>query len=127
MGKLKGGLFAKLLKGKPGGTMLGNMIRGVARQYSGGLLGNGMMLRARENAATDDEYTADLANRAGAGIQAMNDANPSLFNTNKPADMSGQIENGATFQWLKSKFPLIALGLGVFVGAIFAFKKMFNK
>lgn len=47
--------FKNIFKKKPGGTFVGNLIRGVANKYSFGLLGNGaMMLKEGETAQNND-------------------------------------------------------------------------
>ena len=38
-----------IFKSKPGGTFLGNVARGAANKFSGGVLGNGAMLAKAQN------------------------------------------------------------------------------
>jgi hypothetical protein len=38
----------KIFKSKPGGTFLGNALRGASNKFSGGILGNGAMLKTFE-------------------------------------------------------------------------------
>ena len=46
-----------IFKSKPGGSFLGNMVRGVASKFTGGILGGGAMLNAslgKQQAAQDE-------------------------------------------------------------------------
>ena len=43
-----------IFKSKPGGTFTGNLIRGAANKFSGGVLGNGAMMRNAQNNATKE-------------------------------------------------------------------------
>lgn len=56
-----------IFKSKPGGTFLGNLIRGVANKASGGILGNGVMLAA-------SQAQADAATAASVSLQQKQDA-----------------------------------------------------
>lgn len=38
-----------IFKSKPGGTFLGNVVRGAANKFSGGVIGNGAMLAKSQN------------------------------------------------------------------------------
>lgn len=42
------GFLKDLFKRKPGGTLLGNTLRGVTRSLTGGLLGNGALMISQE-------------------------------------------------------------------------------
>lgn len=70
--KKKGGFLKKLFKRKPGGTMIGNLLRKVSNQMTGGVLGNGMMkLQEGETVEQSNDRIADrLSNVATAGIMA---------------------------------------------------------
>lgn len=55
--------FSKILKKKPGGTLLGNILRKVASAFTGGILGEGNFGYGGFGAApridSDDENTDD--------------------------------------------------------------------
>lgn len=51
-----------IFKSKPGGSFLGNLVRGVANKFSGGILGNGAMLQASLAKQEGDAAKLDAAN-----------------------------------------------------------------
>lgn len=67
------GLFKSIFRRKPGGTMLGNIFRGVAKAIpiAGPLLGNGGMMITAEQAA---ERAAKEAAGQTANLPILNDA-----------------------------------------------------
>jgi hypothetical protein len=106
----KNGLFSRIFKRKPGGTMVGNLIRGVAKGYTGGLLGTGAM-RLQEG-ELPQENNAKVMSQLGAGAIAFNEAGlmgQMPFDPNKsPAD---NMESGAIFQYIKNKLGYIVGGI----------------
>lgn len=50
------GFFKNLFKKKKGGTLLGNLVRGVANKASGGILGNGVQLAKNDAKIEQREY-----------------------------------------------------------------------
>lgn len=62
-----------VFKRKVGGTVAGNLLRGVAKNYTGGLLGNGaMMLRENEAQSDYQDRVEELAAGAASGVKAVN-------------------------------------------------------
>lgn len=57
--------ISKLFKRKPGGTVIGNLIRGVANTASGGVLGNGQMMITQQDADKRDLSDADYQAKYG--------------------------------------------------------------
>lgn len=48
------GFLGKIFKRKEGGTFLGNMIRGVAKTYTGGILGSGAQMKQPKGEAIQE-------------------------------------------------------------------------
>lgn len=61
------GLFKNIFKRKPGGTFVGNMIRGAVKNVPvvGGFLGNGQMMISEEDADKRDLSDADFEAKYG--------------------------------------------------------------
>lgn len=60
--------LSNLFKRKPGGTVVGNLLRTVASTVTGGILGNGAMMLKQEE--TPQEADARLLQGVGAGVVA---------------------------------------------------------
>jgi hypothetical protein len=81
MGFLKG-----LFKRKPGGTLVGNLLRGVAKGASGGILGNGGMMISQFDADKRDLSDDDFKKRYG---YAKNDQRALDYATSIAMDIAG--------------------------------------
>ena len=104
-----------LFKRKPGGTVVGNLLRGAASATTGGLLGRGaMMLKEGE---TTEKSNAKLASKAGAAAMAFNNAGASTSGGTEK-----NVKLGATIQWFKDKWYYVA-GAIVVVTGLFIFIK----
>lgn len=61
------GFFKKLFKRKPGGTMFGNLLRGVSSQVTGGILGSGIGLQQWEQKEAQKAHNQQqIANQQAA-------------------------------------------------------------
>lgn len=68
-----------IFKSKPGGTFLGNIIRGAANKFSGGVLGNGQMLAQAQGLPPVSAVNMDaIKNGAFDAIGAAVDKNPEM-------------------------------------------------
>ncbi|ASQ41220.1 structural protein [Flavobacterium phage FLiP] len=64
------GFLKKVFKRKEGGTFLGNIIRGVASNYTGGILGSGAQMK--KGPSVQEQIDQALANsQAGASQQQV--------------------------------------------------------
>lgn len=54
------GLFKSLFGKKPGGSIVGNLLRGAANKATGGILGNGVALAARNQREQQKAYEQSL-------------------------------------------------------------------
>lgn len=113
------GLFSK----KPGGTVIGNLIRKVANNATNGLLGTGAnMWQAGE---TKEQYEARVkgttAQAIGAGtIAAIQTVQNPLPNQ---GSFSNNVVAGASMQWVKN-IAMVLLPLGLVIGVVaWAWKK----
>jgi hypothetical protein len=75
------GFLSNLFKRKPGGTVIGNLFRGVASAASGGILGNGAMMISQQDADKRDLTDADYEKKysqtkAGVPVQAQTVVDP---------------------------------------------------
>lgn len=116
------GLFKNVFKRKEGGTFLGNMVRGVARQYSGGLLGNGMMmLKPGQSAKSNNELTsAKVVSALKQGANATVDSLGNMLVNEQPA--GEQVVTKAKF--VMQKYGVyIAGGVAALVGLFFLTKR----
>jgi len=67
--------FSDLFKRKVGGTVVGNMLRGVVSNFSGGLLGNGLFML--KDGQTVDQNNQSAQHSITNGIIASNITNQS--------------------------------------------------
>lgn len=128
MAGMKGiGMFTKLFKRKPGGTVVGNLIRQAANKISKGKLGNGaMMLRDGEST---DEANNRLAYQAGVASEAFNQ---SQSDANQLSDRGVLDEKTITESFTKGTFAgivkknaglIVAAGVGVLLLIVSIFKR----
>ena len=119
------GVFKKLnigkisLKRKEGGTFIGNALRGVANNLSGGEFGKGnMKLQPKETTSQADErYIKSI----GAAAVSFNENLPNqTASGSKPADA---FKFGATLEKIKSIYPIIGGVLLTVVVLVLALKK----
>ncbi len=132
------GLFSGIFKRKPGGTMFGNLLRGVAHQASGGVLGNGVMMISqedagkRDNAGIQPNVNPYLQQATGAflhgGATGLNNLNQT--GTNASNTYGGTFASNAQAGGIKSvamqygKYLVIIAGVLVF---FFMLKKIIKK
>lgn len=108
-----GGALNNVFATKEGGTNFGNALRGAASALTGGLLGQGTMLR--RPGETKEQFQARLLAQGGAAVQAFNTPVP---NTGDMTNWKKNIELGAVTQWLRSNWYLPAallLGAGLLI------------
>lgn len=117
----KNGLFARIFKRKPGGTMVGNLIRSVAKGYTGGLLGNGAM--KLQEGETIEDANARLLSQGGSAAIAFNEAWGNPYADGKKS-WSENMESGAMYQFLKNKLGYVVGGVvGLVLLIVYAFKR----
>lgn len=115
-----------LFKRKPGGTFVGNLIRGAANKFSGGLLGNGaMMIKPDE---TPQQADTRLIKSVGSGVAAFdNMASQSVRTDEVTQTVTEKLKSGAETQ----KKPALALIVGGVVGGLavifLLFKTLFKR
>jgi len=104
-----------LFKRKPGGTPLGNTVRGVLNKATGGILGNGLLMKK-----SDDEpmITDNLQQAAGAAMAAANQYAPNQGGGNPTG-----VEKGYIAQMFKQYGVFILGGLGAVGFLIFLLTK----
>lgn len=94
--------FKDLFKRKPGGTFVGNLIRGVANKASYGLLGNGLF-KLKEG-ESPDESNENAKDAIAQGVAY----------TNKVAGTDGA-QKDVFFMYLKQYWYYVAVPFGVVV------------
>lgn len=113
----------KLFKRKPGGTMVGNLLRAGVRTATGGILGNGALMISKEEyeAKNRGEKTSNereknyLLETAGAGLAGID-------NKEKTNTMIDKIKQGGA----KSMMYVAGVVVGI-IGLVFIAKKIFSK
>lgn len=101
--------FFDFLKRKEGGTVVGNILRGVVNNISGGLLGNGALMLKPGQSAQENNQAAIAA--AAAGAQAFKD-----YKGEGGDNADDSIKLGAVKQWIKNNALYIVAGLaGVYL------------
>jgi hypothetical protein len=97
------GLFKNIMKKKPGGTLVGNLVRGVANNLSGGVIGSGVNRLPTEvsNGAnlTAQNQMKVLQETAGKGL-----ADSPLIN-----GFTNQVANNSTKQVLRKYWYILAI------------------
>jgi len=121
MGLFKGrmkGKFKQLFKRKPGGTVLGNLIRKGVNMSTGGLLGNGLFkLEEGETVENSNQRASDVL---GGQAEALNAANAKYGGQVTPES----IEKAARRARLKKLAgPIIAVIAVVVLILVFIFKR----
>lgn len=99
------GFLKDLFKRKPGGTPLGNTIRGVLNKVSGGILGNGLLMKQGEN---EPLISDNLQQATGAALAAANQYAP-----NMQGGQPSPTEKGYVTQMFKQYGMYIIGGLGL--------------
>lgn len=116
--------FSNLFKRKPGGTVVGNLLRTVGNAIAPGVLGTGaMMIKPDETPAQSD---ARLAQGLGAGVvAAVNQANnpaPVYSGASTLQEFAQQAQTGAVDQlWQKYKSGIL-IGFAA-IAALIYFKR----
>jgi len=90
------GLFSNLFKKSSGGSIFGNFLRGASNKLTGGVLGNGAALAAR-NGREADQQTKDII---AAQVKAALGANPA-YNAGKSSTgfVAGATQGGQGTQY----------------------------
>lgn len=98
--------LSKIFKKKKGGTLVGNLIRGVANSASGGILGNGQNMKKDEPSEQIQlPITQNPTYQAGQNIgQKVNDAVYQIPQVQ-------QIQASVQKEWLKKNWYLLAFPL----------------
>lgn len=112
----------KLFKRKPGGTVLGNLVRGAVKTATGGILGNGALMISKEQyeakqrgEKTDNaRETKYIQESIGAGLNGID-------TKDKANNMLQTIKNGG----MKS-IAYIVGGVAFIFGVVFLVKKMLS-
>lgn len=113
----------KLFKRKPGGTVLGNLVRGAVRTATGGILGNGALMISKEqyDAKNRGENVSNerekqyLMESTGAALNGIN-------NKDKVNTIVDKIKQGGV-----KSIAYVVGGIIAIVGVIFLARKMFVK
>lgn len=87
-----------IFKKKPGGTFLGNVIRGAANKFSGGILGNGAMLSKDANNGLPSTPLFNMDAVKGGVFDALGSA------VDKSPEVKTAIVHGV---WAKYKFYIL--------------------
>jgi hypothetical protein len=127
-----GGLF----KRKPGGTMLGNLIRGAANKASGGVLGNGSMMITQDQAdlrdLTDADYVAKYGKTKTGVLMPKVVPNSNIYSVEQQKDIAAAnaLKNGVSagswgkfLDFLKTHALMVVLFVIALVTLIFYFVK----
>ena len=111
-----------IFKSKPGGTFLGNLVRGVANKASGGILGNGVMLAA-------SQAQTDAATASAVSLQQKQDA-INLTTANAKMVIGSAVAGNSEVKslliagfWAKYKQYVIAGGVVIAAYLVYHFTK----
>jgi len=111
-------LFKNLFKKKPGGTLVGNLLRGVANQATGGILGNG----AARIEVGQSQTNAQLGQRQEVIPQVAAILAENAYEI--PAVKTAA--NKSAIAWAKQNWAKIAIAILVPFGLIVFFMKRKN-
>ena len=100
-----------LFKRKPGGTFVGNLIRGAANKASGGLLGNGAMI------LKPNEAPVEANNRLLQGVAAGVGVGQDVALTATPG-FGDNAQQSLTKGAMKTYLPYIVGGVLSFIGLL---------
>lgn len=126
-----------LFKRKPGGTLIGNLLRGVAKNATGGALGNGAMMISQEDADRRDLSDNDFSAKYGktkTGVVLGTPANPNITSpeqslTNSTKEQIAKAEKETYWKLAKKYwyYPvgmlIVGLSLGIMAGIQYTKKK----
>lgn len=107
-----------LFKRKPGGTFVGNLLRGAANKASGGVLGNGAMMITQEQAdirdLSNDAYIAKYGKTKEGVIVAPQSVNNQIASVDQRFDAAGKpvLKEAAKPIWKKALSALVS-GLAI--------------
>lgn len=109
--------FKDIFKRKEGGTILGNTFRGIVKNASGGLLGNGaLMLKPGQTAADNNKKAAQAAGAAAVAFNTT--AGGSAGTSPAPGTIGSEVKKGAIIQYIKQYwYFLLVLPVLVWVGS----------
>lgn len=100
--------FKDIFKRKEGGTLLGNMVRGVVNNASGGLLGNGaLMLKPGQTVAANNTAAAKAVGASAVTFNAV--AGTSSGAAPASGSFGASVKSGAVLQWIKEHWYIVAL------------------
>ena len=124
------GFFKKLFKKKRGGSFVGNLIRGVASNATGGILGSGAGLAKWEAKQDQKEYDAALQKAVNEKLQqnaafikgqqtAQNNGLSNIPDRYLDTPQGKKAKNTVVKSWFKDNWwkvviPAVALLFGVF-------------
>ena len=114
--KKKMSFLKKLIKAKPGGSMLGNLARGALKTATGGVLGNGVI------------HNIQLAKQAGKevniGLPMQQFAQGMVNGALATPEGSKLAQQGAKMGlvYYLEEYKMWVLGIGVFIASFFTFK-----
>lgn len=111
--------FFDIFKRKPGGTGLGNTLRGITNRLTGGVLGNGLLML--KEGQTVKENNANALGALGVGLEAIKQA--TIVPTSPNNSPIQNIQGGVIFQTIKNNLIYILGGLLVVVVLYFTLKK----
>lgn len=123
------GFLSNVFKKKPGGTMLGNLVRGAANKATGGVLGNGAGIISQEDfdktTLSDVEfYNRYAKTKNGVVMQEYKNSSANQPPITEPPSPIKASKMGVVKVWLQKYWyvPLLAVSaLGTLL--YFAFKK----
>jgi hypothetical protein len=116
------GFLSKVFKKKKGGTLFGNLIRGVANTASGGILGNGAQML--KDSPADKVILPVSQNPTYVGGQNIGQT------VNEQIQQIPQvqsIQNSVQMQWVKKNWYLLAMPVLLILYLLFQNSKLKTK
>lgn len=117
-----------IFKRKPGGTFVGNLIRGAVQKYTGGALGNGALKISQDEydlkALTDADYQSKYGKTKTGVVLNNQPINKDILSVEQQADKFSEqsmdkLKKDSIIGYLKKYWYIALLPAGLLILAIF--------
>lgn len=110
---LKSALAKVSLKRKPGGTLVGNMLRSLVHKKTNGVFGNGAMLQ--NEGESDEDYKQRMTRAAAAAATTFADEATDIQNGGTAGTFMENVKAGVISAKLKRFAPIALAVLGLVI------------